>query len=159
MAVTKDLNFSTSPLQSRTACPFSNPRRGTLGVSKNRGFPPKSSILIGFSIINHLFGVSLFSETSVYYQNDRETVTIPWVLYYSGDGALCFFLRSLLHFQKFAIPWRANLLWQLLWSFIHSGWARKLGWGWTLPLIDEGSRLCKTITVGNWWQLDLFCAW
>ena len=26
-----------------------------MGVSKNRGFPPKSSILIGFSIINHPF--------------------------------------------------------------------------------------------------------
>ena len=26
-----------------------------LGVSKNRGGPPKSSILIGFSIINHPF--------------------------------------------------------------------------------------------------------
>ena len=26
-----------------------------VGVSKNRGFPPKSSILIGFSIINYPF--------------------------------------------------------------------------------------------------------
>ena len=26
-----------------------------MGVSKNSGFPPKSSILIGFSIINHPF--------------------------------------------------------------------------------------------------------
>ncbi len=39
-----------------------------MGVSKNRGGPPKSSILIGFSIINHPFwdfGVPLFSETSI----------------------------------------------------------------------------------------------
>ena len=33
-----------------------------MGVSKNRG-TPKSSILIGFSIINHPFGVPLFSDT------------------------------------------------------------------------------------------------
>ena len=39
-----------------------------IGVSKNRGGPPKSSILIGFSIINHPFwGVLLlFLETSIY---------------------------------------------------------------------------------------------
>ena len=33
-----------------------------MGVSKNNG-TPKSSILIGFSMINHAFGVTLFSET------------------------------------------------------------------------------------------------
>ncbi len=35
-----------------------------LGVSKNRGGPPKSSILIGFSIINHPFwGTPIFGNT------------------------------------------------------------------------------------------------
>ena len=36
-----------------------------MGVSKNRG-TPKSSILIGFSIINHPFGVLLFLETPIW---------------------------------------------------------------------------------------------
>ena len=37
-----------------------------MGVSKNRGGPPKSSILIGFSIIFTIhFGVSLFLETPI----------------------------------------------------------------------------------------------
>ena len=35
-----------------------------LGVSKNRGGPPKSSILIGFSLINHPFwGTTIFGNT------------------------------------------------------------------------------------------------
>ena len=40
-----------------------------MGVSKNRG-TPKSSILIGFSIINHPFWgtVPLFLETPIYVQ-------------------------------------------------------------------------------------------
>ena len=37
-----------------------------MGVSKNMGKPPKSSILIGFSIIYHPFWVPLFLETSIY---------------------------------------------------------------------------------------------
>ena len=38
-----------------------------MSVSKNRGGPPKSSILIGFSIIFTIhFGVPLFLETSIY---------------------------------------------------------------------------------------------
>ena len=63
-----------------------------MGVSKNNG-TPKSSILIGFP-----FGVPLFSETSIYYQKDRATVTNPRVLYYSGDGALCYIA------EPFALP-------------------------------------------------------
>ena len=35
-----------------------------MGVSKNNG-TPKSSILIGVSIINHPFGVPLFLETPI----------------------------------------------------------------------------------------------
>ena len=39
---------------------------GNMGVSKNRGFYPKSSILIGFSIIFTIhFGVPLFLETPI----------------------------------------------------------------------------------------------
>ncbi len=38
-----------------------------MGVSKKNG-TPKSSIFIGFSIINHPFGVSLFLETSKFEQ-------------------------------------------------------------------------------------------
>ena len=38
-----------------------------VGVSKNRGGPPKSSILMGFSLIFTIhFGVSLFLETPMY---------------------------------------------------------------------------------------------
>ena len=37
-----------------------------LGVSKNRGKPPKSSILIGFSIINHPFwGIPIFGNIHI----------------------------------------------------------------------------------------------
>ena len=36
-----------------------------MGVSKNRGGPPKSSILIEFSIINHPFWVPLFLKTPI----------------------------------------------------------------------------------------------
>ena len=41
-----------------------------MGVSENSD-TPKSSILIGFSIINHPFGVPLFLETSM--------LTIGWI--------------------------------------------------------------------------------
>ena len=38
-----------------------------MGVSKNRGGPPKSSILRGFSIINHPFwGTPIFGNTHIY---------------------------------------------------------------------------------------------
>ena len=38
-----------------------------MGVSKNRGGPPKPSILIGFSIINHPFlGTIIFGNTHIY---------------------------------------------------------------------------------------------
>ena len=37
-----------------------------MSVSKNRGGPPKSSILIGFSIINHPFwGTPIFGNTHI----------------------------------------------------------------------------------------------
>ena len=37
-----------------------------MGVSKNRGGPPKSSILIGFSLINHPFwGTPIFGNTHI----------------------------------------------------------------------------------------------
>ena len=46
-----------------------------LGVSKNRGGPPKSSILIGFSIINHLFwGTPIFGNTHFVQSNFNEHV-------------------------------------------------------------------------------------
>ena len=39
---------------------------GDMGVSKNRGGPPKSSILIGFSIINHPFwGTPMFGNIHI----------------------------------------------------------------------------------------------
>ena len=39
---------------------------GYMGVSKNRGKNPKSSILIGFSIINHPFwGTPIFGNTHI----------------------------------------------------------------------------------------------
>ena len=40
-----------------------------LGVSKNNGIP-KSSILIGFSIINHLFWVPLLLETPIFCEEE-----------------------------------------------------------------------------------------
>ena len=40
--------------------------RLVVGVSKNMGKPPKSSILIGFSIVNHLFwGTTIFGNTQL----------------------------------------------------------------------------------------------
>ena len=42
---------------------------GHMGVSKNRGGPPKLSILIGFSIINHPFwGTPIFGNTHIHLQ-------------------------------------------------------------------------------------------
>ena len=40
-------------------------KRSDMGVSENNG-TPKSSILIGFSIINHFGGKPLFLETPIY---------------------------------------------------------------------------------------------
>ena len=41
-----------------------------MGVSKNMGKPPKSSIFIGFSIINHPFwGTPIFGNTHIYIYN------------------------------------------------------------------------------------------
>ncbi len=45
---------------------FTGNRQNYMGVSKNNG-TPKSSVLIGFSIIFTIhFGVPLFLETSIY---------------------------------------------------------------------------------------------
>ncbi len=61
--------------------------------SKNRGgFPPKSSILIGFSIINHPFWcTSIFGNTHVHFvvpsqfsgalQGQLQEAPIPWGVY------------------------------------------------------------------------------
>ena len=50
--------------QSPRALPWKNWVQIHLGVSENRG-TPKSSILIGFSIINHPFWGSIFLETPI----------------------------------------------------------------------------------------------
>ena len=69
-----------------------------LGVSKNNG-TPKSSILIGFSIINHPFWVHLFLKTSIW---DSESwilrVKFPWKIgilpkYHQVTTAHHFFFR------------------------------------------------------------------
>ena len=52
-----------------------------MGVSKNWG-TPKSSMLIGFSIINHPFGVPLFLETPIW-----TSIVFVWVLLFLR----CFF--------------------------------------------------------------------
>ena len=49
-----------------------------MGVSKNNG-TPKSSILIGFSIINHPFWVPIFLETSISMEN-WQTLSLPYTL-------------------------------------------------------------------------------
>ena len=65
----ESLNASLTPLmdtQWRMDQRLDNPVEH-MGVSRNRG-TPKSSILIGFSIINHPFwgtGVPLFSQTPI----------------------------------------------------------------------------------------------
>ena len=50
-----------------------------MGVSKNRGGPPKSSILTGFSIINHPFwGTPIFGNTQIYFLfSSRKLGKIP----------------------------------------------------------------------------------
>ena len=57
-----------------------------MGVSENSD-TPKSSILIGFSIINHPFGIPLFLETSM--------LTIGWI----------FCLQTSIEFQA---PWQES---------------------------------------------------
>ena len=47
-----------------------------MGVSKNRG-TPKSSILIGFSIINHPFWGTPILETSIYEVYDPSELVTP----------------------------------------------------------------------------------
>ncbi len=58
-----------------------SPPQMYVGVSKNRGGPPKSSILIGFSIIYHPFwGTPIFGNTHVYFSfwwtNEPSTLRI-----------------------------------------------------------------------------------
>ena len=53
-----------------------------VGVSKNNG-TPKSSILIGFSIINHPFGVPLFLEIPLCW---IWCFTLRWGCYHLEDG-------------------------------------------------------------------------
>ena len=46
---------------------------GDMGLSKNRGGPPKSSILVGFSLINHPFsGVSYFWKHPYWFADRRK---------------------------------------------------------------------------------------
>ena len=64
----KDL-FLTSSLSQ--VGPPENTFGDDMGVSKNRG-TPKSSILIGFSIINHPFwGTSIFGNTHMFDRNQN----------------------------------------------------------------------------------------
>ena len=59
-----------------------------MGVSKNRG-TPKSSILIGFSIINHPFwGTSIFGNTHMGLPSVKLTAKAP------ENGCLEYFLVS-----------------------------------------------------------------
>ena len=75
-----------------------------MGVSKNRG-THKSSILIGFSIINHPFGVPLFLETPI---------LLKWLRTVFATGASAVFddLRAVAFFGRQVIsswasdPWR-----------------------------------------------------
>ena len=54
-----------------------------MGISKNIG-TPKSSILIGFSIINHPFWGTPFLETPIYIY-----IYIFFIFFFGGGGALC----------------------------------------------------------------------
>ena len=54
-----------------------------MGVSENSGFTPKSSILIGFSIINHPFwGTPIFGNTHI--------VIIYLFIFFFGGGVTVF---------------------------------------------------------------------
>ena len=58
-----------------------------MGVSKNRGGPPKSSILIGFSIINHPFwGAPIFGNTHIKINSGNKIlVTLQYTGWFIGD--------------------------------------------------------------------------
>jgi len=60
-----------------------------LGVSKNSGKTPKSSILIGFSIINHPFwGIAIFGNTQ------KATASLSAFLLWSDLSLLRFATRE-----------------------------------------------------------------
>ncbi len=89
----------------------------TLGVSKNRGGPPKSSILIGFSLINHPFGGTIiFGNTPI--QPVYIHYTFPWNLPYLIKNSLLWeqvtFFRILspmnLHFLRFPLAKKTSML-------------------------------------------------
>ena len=74
-----------------------------LGVSKNNG-TPKSSILIGFSIINHPFwGTPIFGNTHLINFDPKGGAKI-WVLRDSWRSASCAKLREILRNQFVEIP-------------------------------------------------------
>ena len=57
-----------------------------MDVSENGG-TPESSILIGFSIRNHPFGVPSFSETPIY-TTPKDSTTVPNpILIVGSDGS------------------------------------------------------------------------
>ncbi len=63
-----------------------------MDVSKNRVGPPKSSILIGFSLINHPFEVPLFLETPIWSSVGSVCHLVlcrSWVLNSSSKYRLC----------------------------------------------------------------------
>ena len=83
-----------------------------MGVSKNRGGPPKSSILIGFSLINHPFWVVQHPcHPLLYRQDDRRERSLfkltgdggpspppkaarrGWM--FEGSGSMFFFLNTI----------------------------------------------------------------
>ena len=59
-----------------------------MGVSKNSGFSPKSSILIGFSIINHpLWDIPIFGNTHI----TKEQKKPHNELFFGWNEAVCLF--------------------------------------------------------------------
>ena len=83
-----------------------------MGVSKNRGKPPKSSILIGFSIVNHPFwGTPIFGNTHMYTlkKSGNSVQKKSWDFQGSGEnhsyGHLRRFEKCLNVYRKADVPW------------------------------------------------------
>ena len=95
-----------------------------MGVSKNSGFSPKSSILIGFSIIFTIhFGVPLFLETPKYCKFPRnissQAMISPPVIEYDLKGTTLPYtsLGGGLNFLKTFTPgWGNDPIWRAYFS-------------------------------------------
>ena len=92
-----------------------------MGVSKNNG-TPKSSILIGFSIINHPFwGTTIFGNTHMIYEYITIATYFPWIFYWIKKSPC--WRQAFLQTSRVKKPWQVWTSWALgLWVKRASRW-------------------------------------